>query len=102
MEQGIVENTSSQEVSVMWDGYQVVFKPRQKRIFGIYVAQHIANESEALQLVDGEDPAMTEEAKADGEEELPKVPVIKCKKCSFETTSKGALLAHYSKEHKTK
>jgi len=101
MEQAIVENTSAVEVAVMFDGFQIYFKPGQKKVFSKGVALHISNESEFLSLVVEEEAKEVEEEVEETDEVAEVVaPVIKCKKCGFETDSKGKLLSHYKEAHK--
>jgi hypothetical protein len=96
MDQGVVKNTSNQDVEVMFDGFQVYFKPGQSKVFSSGVATHIANESLSLELVVDEVSPVVEEVAPQVVEEA---TVLKCKKCNFETESKGELLSHY-KTHK--
>ena len=65
MEQLEVRNTTSEEITVMWDGMQVYFKPNQKRSFDEGVARNIINEAKGLEIV-GE-----EVEKEDETEEVP-------------------------------
>jgi len=51
MEQLEVQNTTEDEVQVMWDGQQIYFKPGQKKAFTEGVARGIANEAKGLELV---------------------------------------------------
>lgn len=96
MEQLIVTNTSNEEVVVLFDGYQHVFKPGQKRMYQSGVATHIAGESESLEV--GTDEIVEQVVEAPAEE--PAKTMFKCKKCDFETDSKGKLLSHYKEAHK--
>ena len=56
-----VQNTTEEEIAVMWNGQQVYFKPNKKKVFEEGVAKGIILEGKGLELVDDNKPEVVEE-----------------------------------------